>query len=366
MALIPCPAAGCQVTFRDDLDATVLLSLIQIHERTAHPQDQPGPGVQNTKAEKVRRPLISSSGTNEEWQYFLTRWDEYKLATRLTGHDIVLQLLECADDSLRRDLIRAYGSLANETEENALEAIKTLAVKPENILVARAQLHNMHQDRDESARSFCARLRGQAGVCNFTKSKTCTCNQDIQIDYSEEIIRDALIRGLSDEDIKLEILGQDRQNITLDETLKMIEAKESGKRSAGMLSNPSANAATSNSKESSYATSSYRKVNKSRYQPPSKPINHNKNQLTCSHCGRKGHGDGSSHPERKKNCPAYNHQCTRCGFSHHYEKVCRSSRQKNQNSYMNDFNNAAPHEEASGFIQDYHFDSICTTDDSLF
>ena len=361
MALIPCPAAGCQVTFRDDLDATVLLSLIQIHERTAHPTDQNNPGAHNTKAEKVRRPMISSSGTTEEWQYFLTRWNEYKLATRLAGHDIVLQLLECADDSLRRDLIRAYGSLANETEENALEAIKTLAVKPENILVARAQLHNMHQDRDESARSFCARLRGQAGVCNFTKSKKCTCSQDIQIDYSEEIIRDALIRGISDEDIKLEILGQDQQNITLDETLKMIEAKESGKRSAGMLSNASTNSATSDSKESSNATSSYRKANNNRYKLPSKPIN--KNQLTCSHCGRKGHGDGKFQPERKKSCPAYNHQCSKCGFSHHFEQVCRS-RQKNQNSYMKDFN-ANPHEETSGFIQEDTFNSICNTDDSL-
>jgi hypothetical protein len=33
--------------------------------------------------------------------------------------------------------------------------------------VARVTLHNMRQDRDEPVRSFCAHLRGQAGVCKF-------------------------------------------------------------------------------------------------------------------------------------------------------------------------------------------------------
>ena len=340
MAPIPCPVQDCQVTFRDDLDANVLISLIQIHERSAHPSV---PNTSNTSAEKVKRPTISASGTNEEWKYFLTRWNDYKLATRLTGCDIVLQLLECADDSLRRDLNRTFGSLANSTEEHTLDALKSLAVKPENILVARAQLQNLHQDRDESARAFCARLRGQAGVCNFTKSKTCTCNVEVQVDYSEDIIRDALIRGLSDEDIKLEVLGQCRQDLSLDDTLQMIEAKESGKRSARMLSNqnfPMSTSAINGPSDSSNATSSYRKSNNSKYRAPTKQPDKNRWQSpTCGYCGQKGHGSGKNPDTRRKNCPAYHHQCTKCGIPHHFEKVCHSSAQKkhsNTGEVLND------------------------------
>ena len=137
------------------------------------------------------------------------------------------------------------------TEEAALEAIKPFAVKPVNIMVSRVQLQNLHQERDEPVRSFCARLRGQAGVCNFTKTKICPCHREVVLDYSEDIVRDALIRGLVDEDIKLDILGQCNQQMTLDETLKLSEAKEAGKRSAHSLISPD-NSASSN------ATSSYK------------------------------------------------------------------------------------------------------------
>ena len=62
------------------------------------------------------------------------------------------------------------------------------------------------------------------------------------------MIRDTLIRGLADEDIQLDILGQCNQNLTLEETLQMTEAKESGKRSASILTTKTAvsmNAASS-------------------------------------------------------------------------------------------------------------------------
>ena len=103
--------------------------------------------------------------------YFQSRWGDYVRATKLTaGPDRVIQLLECCDEQLRRDLTRnAGGTLAGGTEEETLAAIKRLAVREENVMVARVALHHMKQDRDESVRAFAARLRGQAGVCKYTK-----------------------------------------------------------------------------------------------------------------------------------------------------------------------------------------------------
>ena len=59
------------------------------------------------------------------------------------------------------------GSLTHKTAAEVMEAIKKLAVRGENTMVAQVQLHNMCQDWDETIRSFGARLRGQAGICKF-------------------------------------------------------------------------------------------------------------------------------------------------------------------------------------------------------
>ena len=80
-------------------------------------------------------------------------------ATNLSGVDKVIQLLECCDDQLRRDLTRnAGGTLTGKSEEEVLAAVKTLAVREVNVMVARVALHNMKQDRGEPIRAFGARL----------------------------------------------------------------------------------------------------------------------------------------------------------------------------------------------------------------
>ena len=125
MAPVPCPAPNCQTTFADTLDPAVLLRLLDIHAQTAHPpaivQQQ---ATHTAKAEKVKRPCITSSGNSQDWTYFLARWQEYKRATHLPDNELIFQLMECCDETLRKDLTRSYGSLADRTEVDALNCIK--------------------------------------------------------------------------------------------------------------------------------------------------------------------------------------------------------------------------------------------------
>ena len=226
-----CPFPGCDYETGDVKDelAAVLLS---VHSNGTHVSHPTAP-VTSAKVEKVRRPTISSAGSSEDWSYFLTRWQDYAEATKITGRDRVVQLLECCDEQLRKDLTRnAGGSLTDKSTEEVMEAIKKLAVREENAMVARVQLHNMRQDRDETIRSFGARLRGQAGVCKFLVQCP-ECNT--QVNYTENVLRDVVTRGLADEDIQLDLLGEKNQDMTLEEVFQFIEAKESGKRSAGRL-----------------------------------------------------------------------------------------------------------------------------------
>ena len=122
----------------DDVSDTIAAVLLPTHA-ISH---QPGATASSVKVERVKRPVISSAGTSEDWNYFLSRWNDYVEATKVTGKDEVLQLLECCDEELRRDVTRmAGGSITNKTAEEALAAIRTLAIMEESPLVARSALY---------------------------------------------------------------------------------------------------------------------------------------------------------------------------------------------------------------------------------
>ena len=161
MPAVECPIPGCGYVTAE-LDAAIVVELLKAHT-TTHTTIQPA-----AKVEKVKRPTIAAAGTSEEWNYFQVRWNDYVTATKITGKDKVVQLLECCDEPLRKDLTRSAGSaLTDKSEEEVMAAIKQLAVREENTMVARVALHNMRQDREETVRSFGARLRGQAAICKF-------------------------------------------------------------------------------------------------------------------------------------------------------------------------------------------------------
>ena len=52
----------------------------------------------------------------------------------------------------------AGGTLTGKTEDKVLAAMKILAVREEDVMVARVILHNMKQDRGEPIRTYGARL----------------------------------------------------------------------------------------------------------------------------------------------------------------------------------------------------------------
>ena len=138
MPSVRCPIPDCDYV-TDDLDAAIVAALITAHS-AVHTQNS----HVAAKVEKVKRPTVSTAGTSEEWQYFLSRWTDYVEATKLVGKDKVIQLLECCDEPLRKDFTRsAGGSLTNKTEKEVLAAIKRLAVREENTMVARVTLHNI-------------------------------------------------------------------------------------------------------------------------------------------------------------------------------------------------------------------------------
>ena len=320
MPAVTCPIPDCGYT-TPDLDPAIVAALLTTHS-AVHSNVRNTDTATCAKVEKVRRPVITAGSSSEDWSYFSSRWNDYVQATRVAGHDRIIQLLECCDEQLRKDLTRSHGSLTTKTEVDILAAIKTLAVRQENTMVARVTLLNMKQDREETIRSYSARLRGQAGVCRYSV-KCSGCNNDV--DYTDEMVKDAVTRGLSDQDIQLDLLGERNQDMTLEEVLKFVEAKEIGKRSASQLHDTAA--AVQNASDPQVAAASQYKSSQRR-QKVQKQQQHTDNR-SCYYCGIPGHGHKPSFKERKLKCKAFGHRCTNCNTDHHLESVCQSSKRDN-------------------------------------
>ena len=69
----------------------------------------------------------------------------------------------------------------------------------------RAELLMLHQDHDEPFRIFATRVRSKAETCNFTTVSKCECGK--KISYTEEAIKDVMLAGEVDGDIKREVLS---------------------------------------------------------------------------------------------------------------------------------------------------------------
>ena len=169
------------------------------------------------KPEKLPRPTVSKGITTEEWGFFKSLWGTYKVATKLANRDACIQLLACCDPELRRDLYRMDNSIEDKGVNAILDTMKSLCVRQENVMVSRLTLHNLRQDRDEGVRNFAARIRGQADVCKFTVR--CSCDPGMDVSFTDQMVRDVLIRGLNDLDIQQEVLGNENQDLDLEHTI---------------------------------------------------------------------------------------------------------------------------------------------------
>lgn len=73
--------------------------------------------------------MVTTAGSSEDWAYFLSQWSDNIETTKVTCHDRIVQLLDCCDKHLCKDLTRsAGGSLSTKSEAEVLEAIKKFAI----------------------------------------------------------------------------------------------------------------------------------------------------------------------------------------------------------------------------------------------
>jgi len=177
---------------------------------------------------KLDRPVIESGASMEEWNLFTRRWTIFKEGSHIDNADASRHLFQCADGPLGDALLKMDPDIVNKSIDEVLQAMKKLAVIPIATGILRSELLDMKQLRDEAFRKFASRVRGKAETCEYTIDVTCgPCNRTSNVNFTDHIMRDVLLAGIYDADIRREMYGID--NIlqkSVNEVIALVEKKE--------------------------------------------------------------------------------------------------------------------------------------------
>ena len=168
----------------------------------------------------------------------MTLWKTFKSSNkiRVGSAEEVYQLYECCEKNLQKLLIRENPDILERPESEALEAIKRFAVNKVAISVRRTCLLSMKQQHGETFREYYANVRASADACNFKiKCHHACCTNLADIDYTSLVVKDVIITGIQDTDIRKDVLAwgeldkkDDKDVVTFVESKEIAQAAFSG------------------------------------------------------------------------------------------------------------------------------------------
>ena len=220
MVVVACPLPGCQYETANP-EPAVVSALLQLHDREHQPRNvQP-------RGPKLKRPSVNTGINEESWNSFVRLWEAYKEGSCIAADFQSIHLLQCASDELADVLLKSDAKITSKPVDHVLRAMRVLAVIPVARGITRTELRQMKQKNDESFRLFAARVRGKAETCDFVIPVKCQCDQQLSADYTEDAIRDVLLAGISDSDIRREALSTEGlQRTGINNIVSFVEGRE--------------------------------------------------------------------------------------------------------------------------------------------
>ncbi len=180
-----------------------------------------------TMGPKLDRPRIDIGVEQENWNTFVRRWETFRIGSKINDESAPTQLFQCASEALGDILLKADPNITSRPVEEVMAAMRSLAVIPVAKGVIRADLTQLAQGNDEQFRTFAARVKSKAVTCGFTTSAKCTCGSTVKADYTDEAIRDVLLAGISDMDIRREAQCMDDvHSKPVNEVIAFVEGRE--------------------------------------------------------------------------------------------------------------------------------------------
>lgn len=289
---------------------TQLLSKITPSTLTQEHNPRPPPTSQRSKPS---RPIIETDCTDNGWVIFKDAWVRYKQMTKLTDLDEIRNELRSACSPAVNELLFNFvgpASLNTSTEDELLNHIRSVAVKTVHPEVYRQQFFRLKQSDGETITHYVSRLKSQAMLCDFIQN----CDDGrCKTSYAENMITSQLIAGLHNQPHQSKVLSEVGTLKSLKQLVERLLTLESTEKAASHFQPV----------DQSNVTPIKSDYQKNKYPPP----NENRNQKPafgdspgkCIGCGR------ARHPKGRRQCPAQNRKCNKCGTLHHFANVCMRS-----------------------------------------
>ena len=270
MVIVSCSVPGCEFQ-SGDVSEQLAIAVLSNHG-LAH---QPVPQTVSAPAPvghgpKLDRPRVDVGVTTEEWNVFVRRWEVFRTGSGIDQTSAPAQLFQCAGTELGDSLLKADADVVKGSLSDLLEAMRSLAVIPVATGVLRSELLQLRQERDEPFRAFAAKARGKAETCSYVAK--CTCER--KVDYTDHVIRDVLLNGIHDSDIRREVIGNIAiHTMPVNDVIALVETKEMARNAL-----PSASLS---------AVSSFRRQRNTPVPTPVQGPSDHAKQATCPDCHKR-------------------------------------------------------------------------------
>ena len=235
MVTLNCPFPNCEIVTSNASEAIAVALFnahISTHTRAGPAADAP---AKKPRPPPLQPPKLAGQCSEAKFEEFKKQWGFYKNSVDMPEGTVTSYLLNCLDEEIKTDVHAANTGILTMAEDEVLAAIKQYAVQQRAISSLKMDLWRMTQDEGENIRKFYARVKELAGQCQLTMPCTnaeCRLRNPPYISYCDEIVKQVVLSGIADRDIKKEVLGMAGINgKTLSETLGIIEDKETAARS---------------------------------------------------------------------------------------------------------------------------------------
>ena len=228
MVRIQCPRCDYETV---DAEAQIVVELLRIHA-TSHAQN-----VAGSNQPKLERPRIDIGVEEEVWNNFMRRWEAFRIGSGIEQSTAPMQFLQCATESLG-DLVLKYDpEIHTKDIKTVISVMRSFAVIPVASGVRRAELLQLRQHPDENIRSFAAKVIGKAETCAYKTTTKCDCGRDVTADYTSETVKDVLLAGIADLDIRREALSlRDIPKMSVNNVISFIEDCEMARNATPSVS----------------------------------------------------------------------------------------------------------------------------------
>lgn len=245
---------------------------------------------------------MSFKDAREDFHRFRQMFEFYMLASKKIKNSEEEKIAELIT-FLGHEGLDVYNTFDIRKEElnlkNVLDKFQSHCVSAVNPVVETCLFNKIYQKSGQSIDDFITEIKKQADMCKFVCEKN-----DCQMSYKNRMIRDRIIIGVFDENLRIRLLAE--KDLTLDKTIEIVKAGEALKMQVKIFREDTAE----------LSIDAIHVNTKTQFKSNAVTKNHNNNsQRSCNRCGY-------SHFNRK--CPAEGKTCKKCQRKNHFASVCQS------------------------------------------